>query len=190
MFSGQSSVIRGLLVDYGNVPERVRPPAMEKLESALGVIARYEPRRVERLVRDGTRIVLMTAIGAGSYHPASNVIFLDATWLSTCSIWQAALVIVHEAAHARMRMIAAGGRSVPRLERRCVEEEIAFYRRVPGVDQELLAQWEASKRATLNTPWWTFVAKKRTILRAIVSENPNPGWFVRLLRRLMLTDFK
>lgn len=184
MFSGQTSVLAGLSVDYGDVPEPMRSQVMQKLETALGIIARYEPRRVQRLVRGGTRILLMTSLGSSSYHPASNVIVLDATGMATWSVWQVAVTIVHEAAHARMRMIAANGRTVPRLERRCVEEEIAFYHRVPGVDQELLAQWEASKRASLNTPWWTRRAKLRRFLRAGVSADANPGWFARLLRRL------
>jgi hypothetical protein len=68
MFTGQSAVISGVVVDYGGVPERMRDTVVAKIASALRILTRFDGRRVQRLVRYGTRIVVAWPLGPSS-HP-------------------------------------------------------------------------------------------------------------------------
>jgi len=56
--------------------------------------------------------------------------------------------------------------NIERMERRCVEEEIAFIRRLPISRPEELQAWEARKRATLKRRWWTVGSRVRLLWKA------------------------
>jgi hypothetical protein len=181
MFTGQTSVIAGLLVDYGQVPERTRSEALAKLSAALRVIGRFDGRRARRLVHDRTRILLITPVGASHYDAEANVIVLEATDVVTRPVWRVASTLVHEAGHARLRCIPVTSRNIARIERRCVEEEIAFVHRLPPVDPDWMTQYEASKRAQLDTPWWTYRATMGRFLRVFATHSDR-AWLTKLLK--------
>jgi len=167
-FNGPTVVIAGVTVDYGGVAERNRDAVLQRVRSAMMLIERYDERRLRFLARAGTRILLMSPSVGNQYWAAVNAIVLDATLLPTRSRESVAVTLVHEAAHARIEsLIHQTRRMAPRVERRCVEEEIAFVRRLPAGDEATVRAWEAAKRATLESPWWTLRTNVRKLVESI-----------------------
>ncbi len=91
--------------------------------------------------------------------------------------------IVHEATHARLKRqgIRLRGVGVARVERRCVEEEIAFLERFPKKSEAEWTQWVASKRDSLKGEWWSPMKQRRRMLAALEREG-KLKWFTRLVR--------
>jgi hypothetical protein len=155
---GPGVTIAGLLVDYGLVRQEMRGEILHTLTEALALIARYDPRRLRRLVDGGTRILLEPETYTCFYIPATHVMVLNTGLFTGYDVVEIATAIVHEATHARIMGLVGRPftprRNRPREERRCIEEEIAFVRRWQP-DPEKLQVWEAYKRAQLERPWWT-----------------------------------
>ncbi len=90
-----------------------------------------------------------------------------------------AMMIVHEATHARLWRIGCryDEPNRERVERICVDAEIAFAAKVPGSEEAV-----ARSRQLLETQWWTHaehVNRSRRELRALGC----PEWLIRLLSR-------
>jgi hypothetical protein len=168
LFTGPDTMIAGLLVDFGAVPEPHRRETLQKLADALAIIGRADPKRLRRLVAGGTRMVLSTDVAGYRYFRTSNFIVLGVQSITSSTIQAIAVSIVHEATHARIdALMDTPGRLTARVERRCIEEEIAFVRRWPQRDEEGFRAWEAAMRAQLETPWWTVGAVTRGLAREV-----------------------
>jgi hypothetical protein len=182
--SGPTTVIAGLAVNYDEVLEGSRPAVLAKLAAALSLIERYDPRRLRRLVEHGVRIYLGAFARRGNmYSQELNMIRLGSDIMDG-SPTSVALVIIHEAAHARIEgLVHQTRRNIARAERRCVEEQIAFSRRMPSTDTQEWEHWEAAMRARLAKPWWTPRARLRSIAEAMIDDGADT-WFWRLVKRL------
>ena len=172
-----------MLVDYGRAPEPIRDDVLKKVTAALGIIERFDPRRLQQLANRGTRILVLTPIGGHQYDSAGDVIELEARMVASATAFRLAISIVHEAAHARIASLARTTRqNTWRVERRCVEEEIAFAHRLTK-DQQWLDEWEAAKRAQLQKPWWGFRSRIGRVAQIVV-EHHGDAWYAKLLRHL------
>lgn len=121
------------------------------VEEAVGLIRTYDPRRVRRLALDVSRIVLFqSARSAGEYWAFADAIALDVSHVAKQVVASVAMTIVHEATHARIEKAGIRYRSnVERIERRCVAEEIAFARLLPGSEGVI-----HGAHLKLESRWW------------------------------------
>lgn len=175
MMRGAPSVrLRGLeivnLLDSSHSAELFR-----KVDGALRLIETHDPQRAGRLRRDLKRIVFLET--GPEYWPSADACVLhDVIPLSTLCV---ALLIIHEATHARLWQ--AGVRynimTRERVEKACAAAELAFLDRVPNSDEMRL-----STEQKLEQAWWTGEAlyhRHSDELEAIAA----PMWIRRLYRR-------
>jgi hypothetical protein len=109
--------------------------AVESMRRAFELIERYDPHRWARIRHDLDYVVLADMRGAlGRYFPGYRGIHLSSRLLKDNSAFDLALVIVHEAAHARLDRahIAVQPCLIDRMERRCAIEEMSFALRMTG----------------------------------------------------------
>ena len=166
----------------GRIDEpRCRDAAL-KVTQALQLVQRFEPRRVARLQKDRVALLLATGQGTSSYSESANMIVLDVTQLSSLTAAGAACVMVHESTHARFAHAAIpySKKIAARVERRCVEEEIAFVNLFPRTSEAEYEAWAAGKRERLARPWWTRGERLRAAAASLEREGA-PAWLVRFV---------
>jgi hypothetical protein len=166
-----------------HVPEHERSAAIDRVAKALDLIHSFDRRRSERLERDRVGILLAPGYGQHTYSEGANIIDLDLRLVMHNSTESLAIAIVHEATHARFGLAGVhyGSGNAMRMERRCVEEEIAFVRRLPYTSEAEYADWAEKKRARLAHPWWTRRGRLRALARAFEAEGA-PQWMIRIAR--------
>ncbi len=147
-----------------------------KAGDALRLIAINDPNRYARLKRD-LRRVLFTFSSGGQYLPRLDTCRIGIQYATRSSALELAMMIVHEATHARLWRAGCqyDGGTRERVERICVDAEIAFASRIHGAEHAI-----ARTRQLLETRWWTHeahVQRSAEELRALGC----PQWFVRLL---------
>lgn len=131
---------------------------MERVAGVIRFVVLTDPRRARRMSRDVRRVVLMDLGGAGgSYLAEIDACALDPNQVREQPIEATAVVLVHEATHARIRKagIQYDAAMRGRIEEICVKEEMAFARRFANG-----AAYIASARQALEHPWWS-VADER-----------------------------
>ena len=109
----------------------------ERVGAALEMIRQYDPVRFRRMQREVAWIgVTNSPAYAGQYWPGPQAVVLDASFVRDFVVESIAMVIVHEATHARIRQtgVRVKGRE-GRIEHTCVEQEIIFARRIPGTER-------------------------------------------------------
>jgi hypothetical protein len=186
--TGPNTTIEGIVVYHGMVDKEQRDTALLKVTEALKLIRQRDPRRWNRIQRDRPAIVIGEGLGSHSYVPSTNTIDLDLRRTLAALTQLLAVSLVHEATHARIartterQRLRTMGRE--REERLCVEEGIAFMRRVARADDPRLESWITEQRKALETPWWTRRAQRRTALRGMEEEGRNP-WLVRMAKFLL-----
>jgi hypothetical protein len=123
-------------------------PAAPEVELAIALIARHDPVRHRRMLRDVRYVVVThTTEWAGEYREDIRSILLDASNVLKQTVEAVAMVIVHEATHARLFRMGLGRHPEPgRIEEVCVRAEIAFARKLPGTER--LITGAESKLAT------------------------------------------
>jgi hypothetical protein len=149
-----------------------------RVQRALELIGRYEPRRFDRIRRD-VRTICGVSGGPNYYERAGRAIMLTLPSILSTPAANLAMTIVHEATHGRIddRGIAYFAENRARIETACVRQEVVFARSLPG--GEALADAELAK---LEKPWWNdddIAAGQIQLLRA---EEP-PAWLGRLVER-------
>jgi hypothetical protein len=150
---------------------------MERVADVIRFVIHTDPRRARRMSQDVQRVVLMDLGGsAGSYLAAIDACALDPQQVQLQPIEATALVLVHEATHARIEK--AGIRYDPvmrgRIENICVKQEIAFARRFSGG-----ATYIASAQRALNHPWWSVADERQREDRQLRSLG-WPEWAIKL----------
>jgi hypothetical protein len=131
----------------------------------------------------------LRSIGTHGYLEVSNLIVLDIAGVERQTWEGLQIALVHEVTHARIALSGISMRrsNASRIERRCVEEEIAFVRRVmanmPSSKQAEVDAWVARKRQTLEAPWWT-PRKRLGRIADLFAERGAPLFLVRLTRRI------
>lgn len=126
---------------------------IQRVGEAIHFIVQTDSRRARRMRQDLRRVVLMDLGGsAGGYLAEIDACALDPHHVKHQPIQATALILVHEATHARISRL--GIRYDPdvraRIERICVNEEIAFAGKV-----ENGAAYVAEARRALDQPWWS-----------------------------------
>jgi len=121
---------------HAALPSRMaRSACFAKVETALGLIARYDPARFHRLETDLAAIVVWPAASfAGSLNAVTRICLLNRSVVDRDRAGIAtATVLVHEAMHARL--VRLGFRNdadmSSRLERACKRAELHFLLRLP-----------------------------------------------------------
>jgi hypothetical protein len=108
--------------------------AFAKLSEALEMIAQADPRRFSRMAKD-IRLIVVTPLSRANaaYVPRSRTCYLNASVVEKHSTANVAILLVHEATHARIESF--GVRQWPdlrrRFERLCVRQELTFAERLP-----------------------------------------------------------
>jgi hypothetical protein len=103
---------------------------LTRLEEALALIDRYQPRRLRHLRRDLAYFRVERFPCRGAYFPDERACLTELTFLARRDITAApvAASIVHEGTHARVdrRRLARGSRDMAREERLCRRAELDF----------------------------------------------------------------
>ena len=156
--------------------EQYRLVFFGRVQRALELIDRYDPRRLDRIRRD-VRAIGGVSDGMNHYEEASRTIVLSLPAVLWDTPAELALTIVHEATHGRIsdRGIRYYLENRDRIEAACVHQEVAFASTLPG--GEVLAEAMLKK---LETPWWSDEAIHEGELRLAEAEE-MPRWYLRLL---------
>ncbi|MGH7426893.1 MAG: hypothetical protein ACREJ4_00755 [Candidatus Methylomirabilaceae bacterium] len=101
-----------------------------KLEQAIRLIAEADPYRLARIRRDIARILVVPG-GGDFFHAGLQACVIDEASARGYDVPELSLVIVHEAAHARIhrRHIPYEDSARARIEAACVRAEYYFARR-------------------------------------------------------------
>ena len=147
-------------IRVGVLEWRTAEETWRRVESALGVIGRYDPRRLQRLKSDFARILVVP--GKHAYFSLfSRSCVLNQIYVHKMPAPNVASALVHEAIHARLRgagLTAYGADLIVRVEELCVNEEIAFAMRCPPDRFPHLDEWlrylHAKRRTYPGTQAW------------------------------------
>lgn len=150
-----------------------------RVEDALQLIAKHGPRFSARLRRDVKRL-LFADVSGGTYLAGLRTCLIGIGFARRVSSLDLAMMIVHEAAHARLSRAGFRyrGERRERIERICVEAELAFAERVPGSEAAI-----AKVCGLLATEWWTTEHVTDATVDELV-EQGVPKWLVAILRWL------
>ncbi|MEJ7809359.1 MAG: hypothetical protein WKG32_02980 [Gemmatimonadaceae bacterium] len=121
-----------------------------KVEAALRLIAQNDPALAGQICRDVRRL-LFTETSGGHYLAGIETCRIGLAYATRVPPIELAMMIVHEATHARLAKGGALylGEDRGRIEHICVEAEIAFAERIPGSEHAV-----QKARALLKTEWW------------------------------------
>jgi hypothetical protein len=149
ILAGEGHDLEGIrVVDMTLVPY---PNLCADIADALKLIHRYDSIRFNRMMSDVRRILIVgIERSAGEYWEDTRSVLLDAANCSRQTPEAVAMIIVHEATHARLWRMGVGrfpDRS--RIERICVNAEIAFARKLPSSSRLI-----AGALAKLETRYW------------------------------------
>ena len=169
--------------------------ALAKVESALDLIARYDPRRMTRLARDLRWIwIQRSGYAVGWYQHALRMCVLDREYLAAPDQSAAviAAILVHEGTHARLhgRNIRYPEPARARIEAFCDAQSIAFLRRlpdgeawVPGFSQDRVTESDRWSNARLDRDWSDGIRVERDAMERDIDAAALPLWLKRGLMR-------
>ena len=134
--------------------------AWSRVDTALEIISRFDPRRLGRLRSDVGRI-FVGPMKHPLFSPPTRVCFLDEGTVLEWATGDIASSLVHEAVHARLRrkgLTAFGADFSEREEELCIDEQIAFAKRLPpdeftAIDQALLRLQELRRTYPPTQAW-------------------------------------
>jgi hypothetical protein len=133
--SVEHHVVHGLPVRIRNSRRDIRTAeVVERLTSALDLIARYVPRRYRRLRRDISGFLVERFACRGAFFPDSRECLVELTFTVNPAhgLPEIAASIVHEATHARVaRMCRTRAHPPAREERLCRRAELELGLAVP-----------------------------------------------------------
>src|SRR6185312_12758343 len=131
--------LRGLTVFVHDASDESVRQATANLRTAVALLDKYDPCRFRRICRDLKNGIIVFPTGSAAraeYHRDIDMCFLRADYVLSRHPGFIAMLIVHEATHARMRRLShATPERRWRMERICIGAEIAFAMRVPGVEK-------------------------------------------------------
>ena len=166
--------VRGFRVVVDNSrPDIATTAVIERLDEALALLERYEPRRTRHLTRDFSQILVSRYACRGAYFPDSRTCLIELTFLARRDISAAVVAssILHEGTHARVAEFRrrVGGFATDqdraREERLCRRAEITFGKSLPHdvgapVIERATASMELDDEGVAPTIDWT-VAQRR-----------------------------
>ena len=166
-------------------PEHPQSALVAKMRSTLELIAKYDPRQLNRLHRFVSGVLLFELIGSlGTWVEPPKLILLNEAFVAAPETTDAqiAATIVHETTHAWLeaRGFAYGAGRRRRIESICYRVQATFARRLP--DGFALASYYEERSAGVaaqSDDEWSdsaLIAREAARLRAL----HVPQWFVRL----------
>lgn len=125
-------------------------PAVNNIRSALQLIQTYLPGVHARIRREVQRILLLKA-GGPEYWPFAQGVALNARIVSGADIPLLAMLLCHEATHARLWRLGIGypKDKRDRIERICVKAEVRLARQLPDA-----VELEEHAMGKLKKEWW------------------------------------
>jgi hypothetical protein len=169
---------------------------IHKVETALKLIEKCDPRRWRYLVRDVKRILIAGAPDfSGCWHNDFALCELYNEFVIAGETTAAILAatIVHEAMHARLYRWGFGYSEAIylRVERVCVRATIAFARRLPLTELASRGKIMAESHQLLqkSARMWSPIGRLRTQAWAL-SNLGVPAWVVHFLVRSRLTRIR
>jgi len=129
--------VRGFRVVVENTrPDIETPVVLARLDEALGLIERYQPRRLSHLEHDLAEFWIVRFPCRGAYFPESRRCMTELTFLARTDITAApvAASILHEGMHARVHNMGVSmeSRDAAREERLCRRAELEFGLSLPS----------------------------------------------------------
>jgi hypothetical protein len=143
-------VVRGFPVVVENSrPDIATPVVLQRLDEALGLIARYQPWRFAHLRRDVDRLWIVRYPCRGAFFPDTRTCMTELTFLARTDITAAPVAssILHEGMHARVNAMGVSpvNRDMAHEERICRRAELAFGQALPPeLGQPVVERAEAS----------------------------------------------
>lgn len=158
------------------------PAAFSKIDQALGLISQFNPERYHQIKRDVKRIWISGLLtNYAEWMDELQMCVIDRNYLlrNDVSIAEIAQTIVHEGTHARLcrLKIKYTEEMRHRVERLCVESEMAFAKRLP--DGQKAAEI-AESRLRIPETYWTNAQFQQRDLDAL-SDLGTKFWLARLL---------
>jgi hypothetical protein len=144
------------VIDLGD--EAGRAGRREQVIAALALLRSCDPRRFERMKHGSRRIAIFSTVGSSGEHWTSPwLIVLNSRFVLESSPEEIALVLIHEATHARLKKVGIGYDEEirHRVERVCVNQEKAFAERLGNPEEWL----ELISRKSLDPQFWSNAAK-------------------------------
>jgi hypothetical protein len=181
------SVHRGIIISISEIDDGERSALVPRICAALDLIARYDPRRFVRIVRD----VPVVRIGIHPEYPAvwlqpAQACELSRSFLRSPTATPAAIAsaIVHEALHARLHRcgIRYDESTRVRVEQLCFEAQRCFASRLPPPEGPALVA-QAERQMARDDQYWTDAAFAARRLHHFVAIGV-PRWLAKLLNRL------
>jgi hypothetical protein len=124
---------------------------LAKLEAALTLMANVAPQTLRRLSGHCRYILCLRGLEVlGAYIRPLRTCLVSLDYVErTTSPAQFAVVVVHEAMHARLHQagVRPGFEKTSRIERACIRAEVRFAIKVPG--GEALHAWSLKRLAAL-----------------------------------------
>jgi hypothetical protein len=132
----EKRVVRGVLVADMRLDDS-SPGAYETVIEVIELIHRHDPARVRRMARDVRYVAVTRTVGTGGeYRERSRSILLNESAVARQPREAVAMTVVHEATQARLCRMGVGRfPDLGRIERTCVEAEIAFARKLPDPER-------------------------------------------------------
>lgn len=163
-------------VDLGNGEAE---GARNRISAALDLVRRTHPIGWVRVQRYLSRILLFDT-GSPGYISFLRAVLFGKAELEKASLEQIALVLTHEATHARLHRlkITPARFTERRIEQACLKRELALARCLPQSDQ-----WIAFVRAKETTEWWSEEDHIRRKTEALENEGA-PRFLIRVTEAL------
>lgn len=155
-----------------------------RLDEALALVARTDPRRLRRMRRDLSVLHVRRGMTRGAFVPATRACILDNTFVANpqFSATEVAACIVHEATHARVHAMGVRRGDLPKEERLCRKAEIAFATGLPDGDRVVARAGAALvSRDDEVAPAIDYAEVRRRVLAADIAALRAPGWVKRWL---------
>jgi hypothetical protein len=159
---------------------------LPRLDAALHLIARYQPRVYRRLSRDIARFVVRRFVCRGGYFSKTRTCLVELTFLGSGKFTDAQIAasIVHEATHGRLHRL---GLQMPGSgeERLCRQAELRFGQALPD-GAVVIARAEDAIAGPDDevAPIIDWALARRRAEAADLEATPVPRWVKRFVARV------
>ncbi|MGA2788088.1 MAG: hypothetical protein ABSF60_11225 [Verrucomicrobiota bacterium] len=162
-------------------PGKNYPAASLKIDQALNLISKYDPRRYLQIRRDVKKIWISATPGyCANWMDELQMCTIDSNYFyrDNVSASEIALTIIHESTHARLCKLKIEYTEDirDRVERVCIKSEIAFAKRLP--DGQKFVEMVESK-LQIPKSYWTDTQFQQRDLDAF-AELCEKNWLARI----------
>jgi hypothetical protein len=182
-------VVRGLPVTLINTrPDIDDDEVFARLDTALGLVERYQPWHFRRMHRDFAGIQIRRFPCRGAFFPETRICLVELTFVVNRDFTptQVAATILHEAMHARLDNagVKYESTSAAKHERFCRRAEVEFGMVAPDggpVVERALASLASADEEVAPVIDWELAGRR--VDEADISALSAPAWMKRALAR-------